>query len=171
MPKICDNKSVGVFVWRDGKLLMIERKKYNFGFAIPAGHQDGDDPETTARKELSEEVGIHAKTLEKKLAETLPNPCTRDGGTHHEWTIFEATDWSGEVRPSPKETKRYLWAAESEIATMAECLEEFAQGQNIDLDLNALPRLVRATNEDPSWEKNPGLEPPMYFLFKKTGII
>ncbi len=40
MPKICDNKSVGIIVWRDNKVLLIERKKFHFGFALPAGHLD-----------------------------------------------------------------------------------------------------------------------------------
>lgn len=38
MPKICDHTSVGMFVWRGGKLLLIERAKFPFGFAVPAGH-------------------------------------------------------------------------------------------------------------------------------------
>lgn len=171
MPKVCDNKSVGVLVWKDGALLMIERKKYNFGYAVPAGHQDGDDPETTARKELSEEIGLNADTLEKKLELTLPNPCKREGGTHHVWTIFAAKEWGGNIRPSTDETKSYLWASINQIARMVIALEGFARLKSIPLDMENLLKLVRATNEDPSWQQNPGLEPPMYFLFKELGII
>ncbi len=40
MPKICDNKVVGIIVLRDNKMLLIERKKFPFGFAPPAGHLD-----------------------------------------------------------------------------------------------------------------------------------
>src|SRR3989344_7546233 len=100
MPKICDNKSVGIIVRKDGKLLMIERKKYPFGFALPAGHQDGDSPEKTAAKELSEEAGLMAENLEKRLEVSFNNPCRRDGGTYHDWTIFEASRWHGELKPS-----------------------------------------------------------------------
>lgn len=171
MGKICDNKSVGILVWKDGALLMIERKKYNFGFAIPAGHQDGDDPGTTAKKELSEEIGLAAEELEEKLSLTLPNPCKRDGGTHHEWTIFEAAKWSGEIKPSADETKSYLWADPEKVSQFAQRLKEFAYEKKIVLDQENLPRLVKETNEDVSWQQNPGLEPPMYFLFKKLGII
>jgi len=39
--KNCDHTGVGIHVWRNGKLLLIERKKFPFGFAPPAGHVDG----------------------------------------------------------------------------------------------------------------------------------
>ncbi len=173
MPKTCDNKSVGILVWKDEKLLTIERKKYNPGFAIPAGHQDGDAPEDAARKELSEEVGLSTPELKQKLSISLPNPCQREGGTQHEWTIFEADEWTGEVKPSPEETKSYFWADREKIRKLADRLEEFAKSKNIflDSDGHGLPRLVEAANADESWKQNPGLEPPMYFLFKELGII
>ena len=71
MSKICDNKSVGILIWKDDKLLMIERKKYNFGFALPAGHNDGMDLEQTAKKELEEEVGLIGSLPKIKLEITL----------------------------------------------------------------------------------------------------
>lgn len=171
MAKICDNKSVGILVWKDGKLLMIERKKYNFGFAIPAGHQDGDDPEAAARKELFEEVGVDAERLEEKLKISLPNPCKREGGTHHGWTVFEAIKWNGEIKPSADETNDYFWADPERVAELTERLEGFTGIKNVPLDLKSLPLLVGATNEDVSWRVNPGLEPPMYFLLKNLGLI
>lgn len=171
MPKLCDNKSVGVLFWTEEKLLMIERKKYNPGFAIPAGHQDGDDPERTAVKETKEEVGLNIEELEKKLVEKLPNPCKRENGTHHEWTIFEAVKWNGKVGASPDETKSYLWADHATLDTLTRRLEKFATETGIPLEKDKLPDLVRATNEILSWKEIPGLEPPMYFLFKKLGII
>ena len=171
MAKTCDNKSVGILVWRDGALLLIERKKYNLGFALPAGHQDGDDPEKAARKELEEEMGLYAETLEKKLTLMLPNPCRREGGTHHEWAVFEAAHWNGEVKPSPNETKNHLWADKEKIAWLAATLENFAQQRDIPLTIEALHELVRASNEDGAWQENPGLEPPMYFIFKELRIL
>ncbi len=173
MSKLCDNKSVGILVWKDDTLLMIERKKYNFGLAIPAGHQDGDDPKTAALNELSQEVGLSTPELQEILSISLPNPCKREGGTHHEWTIFEARGWTGEVRPSPDETKEYFWADRKRIAQLTGRLQEFAASNSISLhpDGHGLPRLIEITNADPSWHENPGLEPPMYFLFKELGII
>lgn len=171
MPKICDNKSVGMIVWKERKLLMIERKKHNPGFAIPAGHQDGDDPETAARRELSEEVGLVAETLLEKCARTLPNTCPREGGTYHLWTIFEVAKWHGDIKASPTETKRYLWADRDEILEFARQLEDYALRHEVELIVDNLPEIVEITNLDQTWQENPGLEPPMYFLFKELGII
>src|SRR3989344_6505300 len=70
MPKKCDNTSVAVIVkdldcrnFSLDRILLIERKIYNPGFALPAGHCDGDDVEKTAKKELFEEVGLTALFL------------------------------------------------------------------------------------------------------------
>lgn len=171
MAKVCDNKSVGILVWNDGRLLMIERKKYNFGYAIPAGHQDGDDEVFTAKKELSEEVGLVADELEEKIKLQLLNPCRREGGTFHDWTIIEAVQWHGDIKPSDEEIKKFFWADQGMIQEYKKRLEEFAGRENIALDLVSLPELVKATNGIPSWKENPGLEPPIYFLFKKLKII
>ena len=65
MSKLCDNKSVGMLVWRDGKLLLVERKRPPFGFAPPAGHVDEDKSfEVAAKRELKEEVGLEADSME-----------------------------------------------------------------------------------------------------------
>lgn len=171
MPKVCDNTSVAILVWRDSKLLMIERKKYNFGFAVPAGHQDGLDPVQTANSELGEEIGLTPDALEQKLELALPNTCKRDGGTHHLWTVFEATTWHGEIKPSQDETKSFIWADREALLKMVAVLEEFSKRKGIALDTAHVAELQRATNEDKSWIAQPGLEPPMFFLFKRLGII
>ena len=53
----CDHTSVGILVWKEEKLLLIERKNFPFGFAPPAGHLDGDTYEEAAKRELLEETG------------------------------------------------------------------------------------------------------------------
>jgi len=171
MSKQCDNTSVGILVWKDEKLLMIERKKYNFGFAAPAGHQDGDDPETCAKKELWEEIGLNAKKLKARLTKNLKNPCKREGGLHHKWTIMEATEWDGEIKPSEDETKGYVWADHETILKFAQALEKFAEKMGIPLDTDHLAELTKATNEDEEWKLHPGLEPPFYFFFRELGIL
>lgn len=88
--KKCDHTSVGMHVWRNGKLLLIERKKFPFGFAPPAGHMD-DRPsfEEAARIELEEEVGLKVKNLKPIFEGRKNNPCRRKGGTWHYWKIYE----------------------------------------------------------------------------------
>jgi len=171
MPKTCDNKSVGIIVWKDGKLLMIERKKYPFGFALPAGHQDGDLPEKTAAKELSEEVGLIAEKLEKKLEISFKNPCRREGGTHHAWTIFEAILWYGELKPSDEETKKVFWADNQAISSQVAKFEEFMGKVGMAIDSEKLPEITKLFSENELWKESPGLEPVMYFIFKDLGII
>jgi ADP-ribose pyrophosphatase YjhB (NUDIX family) len=62
--KICDHTSVGIFVWEKDKLLLIERKKIPYGFAIPAGHVDGDGSFEEARaRELKELVFSTMETM------------------------------------------------------------------------------------------------------------
>lgn len=170
MSKKCDNTSVAVIVKNtEGKILLIERKIYNPGFALPAGHQDGDNAEKATKKELFEEVGLRALSLRPKLAITLQNTCKREGGNFHRWTIFIAERWEGEVKPSEREVKSIYWADESKILELARKLEEFIARNNLSID--NLPSLIKATNEMREWKDNLGLEPVMYMLFKELKII
>ena len=76
MAKICDHTSVGMLVWKDEKLLLIERMKFPPGFAVPAGHVDADSTyEDAAKRELKEEVGLDAENLELVLEIRKENPC------------------------------------------------------------------------------------------------
>ena len=78
MAKKCDNKSVGMLVWRDGGLLLIERKKPPFGSALPAGHIDGDNSfEESAKRELQEEVGLETQNIKLLIEGRKENPCRR----------------------------------------------------------------------------------------------
>lgn len=171
MFKRCDNTSVAVIVKNpDGKILLIERKKNNPGWALPAGHQDGDGAEKGAKRELKEEVGLVADYLWVRLMITLQNPCgLKRGGIYHCWTIFVAEKWCGEVKKSEEEVKNFIWADKEKILGLARKLEEFMVKNN--LSISDLSSLVRATNEFPEWKENLGLEPPMYILFKELKII
>ena len=178
MSKKCDNTSVAVIA-RDpdcrnsslDRILLIERKKYNPGFALVAGHQDGDNSEKAAKKELFEEVGLSADFLRPRLLITLNNPCKREGGSYHRWEIFIAEKWSGNIKKSENEVKNFIWADKVMIKELASRLEKFAEENKLSVDNKHLSELVKATNESESWKRSPGLEPPMYVLFKELGII
>ncbi len=170
MSKKCDNTSVAIIVGdRAGKILLIERKKYNPGFALPAGHEDGDGAEAAAKKELFEEVGLNALIMNLVLIKNLKNPCKRDGGNYHVWVVFVAQKWEGEVKKSDEEVKSFIWADEKKVLDLARKLEKFIEENK--LSTYDLPALVKATNESEGWKKNPGLEPSMYVLFKELKII
>lgn len=153
--KICDNTSVGVLAWKDGKLLLIERARFPVGFAVPAGHVDGDDTfEIAAERELKEEVGLDATNLNLILEERKENQCRREGGSWHYWKLYSA-DVSGDIHPSIEETKKVGWYSVDEIKRLAVRTEDY---------LNK-----KVTEED--WSANPGLEIVMYEFFKKLNII
>jgi len=114
--KICNHTSVGVVLFdSQGKLLLIDRKIFPLYFACPAGHlKDQESPDSGAIREAQEEVGLTISNLKLLLNERFENPCSRQGGTWHNWWIYRA-DFSGELKPSGRETKQAGWYSPSEI--------------------------------------------------------
>jgi len=81
MTKTCDHTSVGIIVRQGDKFLLIERMKFPFGFAPPAGHVDGDESfEIAARRELTEEVGLEAVSIKLLFEGRKENVCRRHDG-------------------------------------------------------------------------------------------
>ena len=62
---------------KDNKVLLVKQFRYAYGkeiYEIPAGkHEQGEDPQITARRELEEETGYIAKDL-KELFKLYPTP-------------------------------------------------------------------------------------------------
>src|SRR5919106_6185576 len=111
----CDHTSVGMLIWRDGKLLLIERRKPPFGFAPPAGHVDGRQSyEEAARAELKEEVGLDALELKLVAKGKRNNPCRRPGGKWHDWQIYDVR-YVGHLTPSVSETKKAAWVGHDDL--------------------------------------------------------
>ena len=150
----CEHTSVGILVWKDNQLLLIERKNFPFGFAPPAGHLDSDTYEEAARRELQEEVGLTATKLKPLLEEKVNNKCRRENGGWHEWQIFEA-ETVGDLKPSQEETKKVGWYHRKELKTLANRTKDYRAG--------------RINNE--SWERKPGLEEVWHDFLKKLGVI
>ena len=160
MPKVCDHTSVGLEVWKEEnglrKLLFIERRKYPFGYALPAGHADNDkNYETAAIRELEEEVGLQAANLMLVYEGRKENPCRREGGTWHYWKIYEAKVLDTLVRPSIDETKGFLWISIDEIRGLAIKTEAYLKKEIIEEE----------------WEKAPGLEPVWYELLRELKVL
>jgi ADP-ribose pyrophosphatase YjhB (NUDIX family) len=155
MSKICDHTSVGMLVWEEDSLLLIERAQYPFGFAIPAGHVDGDASyEESAIRELQEEVGLEAKELNLLVEERKENPCRREDGTWHYWKIFDVTT-SGSLDRSLDETKQVGWYTKEQVRDLGSRTEKYTAGEI----------------SEEEWEKSPGLEPIMYEWFKELRIL
>ena len=148
MTKNCDHTSVGMIVRQDDKVLLIERMKYPFGFAPPAGHVDGDKTyEIAAKRELIEEVGLVATNLKLVFEGRKENVCRRRDGSWHFWKVYEVKV-NGEVKRSEDETKLAGWYSNQEIKKLMERTKLYLQGE--------VP--------DEEWEKNPGLEVFWYHL-------
>ena len=155
MSKICDHKSVGMLVWNNGTLLLIERAKFPFGFAIPAGHVDEDPTfEDSAKRELQEEVGLEATDLKLITEGRRDNPCRREDGTWHYWKIYQV-EYTGELHRSEEETKHADWYSKEQIQTLGDRTQKY---------------LNKEISEE-VWQRNPGLEPVMYDWFKELSII
>ena len=114
----CNHTSVGMIVERGGKLLLIERKIFPLTYAFPAGHVDkGEDYEQAAVRELKEEVGLDAESVELLAEGRVENPCSRPGGTWHYWKVYKIAA-QGEIKPSEEETKQAGWYTKEEIHTL-----------------------------------------------------
>lgn len=151
----CDNTSVGMFIWKNDKLLLIERKKFPFGFAVPAGHVDNHGSfEDAAKEEVEEEVGLTVTKLKLIKEGRRENVCRRPGGSWHYWKVYE-TKVQGDLNPSQNETKKADWYAKDEIRDLAKKTESYNNREISKSD----------------WEQSPGLEPNFYEMLKELNLI
>lgn len=155
MSKKCDNKSVGMLVWRGDKLLLIERKKPPFGFAPPAGHVDDKGSYINAAKEeLEEEVGLTPIKITLVAEGKKNNPCRREGGSWHYWKVYR-TETKGKLKPSKDETKQAGWYSKEQIKLLAKRTKDY------------LDKKI----EEQEWHSSPGIEPVWHEWFKELNII
>lgn len=156
MVRECDHTSVGLLLWKDDRLLLIERGKPPFGFAPPAGHvDDRESYESAARQELTEEVGLEALELKLVAEGRKNNPCRRPNGTWHHWKIYEVFSFAGSLSPSPSETKRVGWYDRTALLHLASRTAQYLEG-----------KLDQST-----WEASPGLEPVWYDWLTELDIL
>ena len=137
----CNNTSVGMIVGNDGKLLLIERKKFPFGFACPAGHVDeGETYEEAAIRELQEEVGLSVEKLDTVFEGDMQNICRRPGGNWHHWKVFKVSSRGG-VRASEGETKSYRWVTDAELSALIARSRDYLAGNISEEDWRLSPGL------------------------------
>ena len=110
-------------VFDDGRLLLVRQYRYAvdaFVWELPAGRRDaGETPEEGARRELEEEVGLRAGSLEPLLVFwTTPGFC--DEVMH----LFRATDLEP-VPPRPEADEKI----EPATFTLEEAMEMVERGE------------------------------------------
>lgn len=176
MTKLCDNKSVGIMIEDErGRQAIIFRKNYPQAYSPIAGHVDGLTPREAALKEAVEEGGLTLSRFVLVMEERIENPCKRDGGIYHDWTIFDVYEWLGEFHAS-SDAKEAVWFEPAAMQRIAKRTEYFMGKFGIPhADVSRLTRAIfgdpQKPQTDAEWEKEPGLEPVWYYIFKKLGKI
>lgn len=99
---------VGVFVIKNGKILLWKRKsKHGFGeWAPPGGHLElWETPEECAKREVFEETGI---VLENIILGPYTNNFFRDTGKHY-ITLFAVAECPEDAEPVNTEPEKCEW--------------------------------------------------------------
>lgn len=169
----CDHLSVGVIA-RDnqGRILLIERRKYPFGWAPPSGHCDGDIYPIACCKEFNQETGLRVVGAPRPIIPKNPRKefkCRR-GGQYHHWQIFEV-NWTGDLKPSDSETKNARWCSVEEITILAQKTEKYLQRLKFASTLQEELEASMTKLVEKDWRASPGLEPVWYEFFQELGII
>lgn len=110
------HKGAGAIIKNEkGEILMLERMKFPFGWACPAGHMEkGETQANCMVREVKEETGIEVRKHKMLIHEFVEwNECSR-GVKGHDWTVFEILDWEGEVVAN-KESRNMKWVSVDEI--------------------------------------------------------
>ncbi len=110
--------SAGILVEHNGKYLLMDRVNPPPGFACPAGHVDeGENPKTSALRELKEETGIVADDIDFVCEEEIPwNYCR--SATMHYWYLYQKSVNSEMIKIDRKEAKSAGWYSPKEIKQM-----------------------------------------------------
>ena len=133
MAKKCDNTSSGIIFENSEEILLIKRFNYPEAIALPAGHLDGDDPISNAKRESGEEAGLLPSGLKLVFEGDINNPCKRDGGSRHYWFVFNAQGWSGELKAG-SDAKEVFWSSKDKLKELER--RYFHEiGRNIGSDL------------------------------------
>lgn len=153
----CNHTSVGIIVWRQGCLLLLERQKFPYGMACPAGHVEANETYAqAAARELAEETGLVAVSLRPVAQGKRFNRCRRPGGDWHVWWVYEAqVDEAQPLRWNADESKRLGWYAPEQVVALAQRTQAY-QGQLL-------------SEED--WQAAPGLEIVWSHWLRTLGIV
>lgn len=153
--------SVGVIIQNpEGEIALLKRARFPIGIAPAAGHVDEHGgPEQAAIEEVGEELGltIAVDDLRSTVIQNrrVDNQCRRPGGDHHNWWVYETSEYSGNVTPDADETQGAGWYSPDQLQALADKTKAFRAGQVGQAD----------------WEANPGLEEVWLDFFTELGYV
>ena len=127
------HRSVAAVIKKDGKILMMDRVNFPFGWACPAGHiEENEDPEEALKREVNEETNLDVKKYKLIHHEFIEwNECKR-GEKGHDFFVYEVTEWDGEI-VSNYESKgmRLIGKEDVRLMNMEEVWEYFFKNINL----------------------------------------
>ncbi len=126
--KFCDNKSAGVILKNNDDILLLDRARFPFGLAPPAGHIDEHGSyEDAAVNEVFEEVGItiaHSSLVKVIDSRRVENTCRRLSGDHHVWNVYSAETDTMNIQASIEETNGAAWYTPKKLQSIANITRE-----------------------------------------------
>jgi 8-oxo-dGTP pyrophosphatase MutT (NUDIX family) len=111
------HKSAGIIIQNThNELLMIDRANFPYGWACPAGHiNEGETPEQAAIRETQEETGLELVDCALLVHEYVGwNECAQ-GTKGHDWFVYRALGWEGEIKATNKEAKEIKWQPKADL--------------------------------------------------------
>jgi 8-oxo-dGTP pyrophosphatase MutT (NUDIX family) len=84
------HRTAGIFVRNDrDEFLLFARTRFPRGLTVPAGHVSaGESPAAAAVRELAEETGLHAETLQPIVTADMVGDSCRRGADRHVWHAY-----------------------------------------------------------------------------------
>ncbi len=107
--------SVGALIRKNGKYLLVDRKKPPFGFAGIAGHIEvNEDKDIALKREVKEESGLDVKKFKLLFKEKIDwNSCSK-GVNSHFWYLYKC-EVVGKVKENKMEVKSIGWYSIKDI--------------------------------------------------------
>jgi hypothetical protein len=96
------------------------------------------------------------------------NPCRRHVHSWHQWRVFEAKSWSGEVAVG-SDASRAHWFSRQKIGELADITNKAMKRLNVSEE--DLRTSTRALSDDSQWISNPGIEPVWLVILRRLGIV
>ncbi len=107
----------GALIKNGRQFLLIKRRAYPFGYALPAGHIEyGETPLETLHREILEETGLKVKKSTLLFEGEIHNKC-RYGADRHIWYFYKCQCEPGIPLLNP-ESEGIGWYSPEEVSSL-----------------------------------------------------